>query len=51
MKGFHLTKSISTPKIQRAINDAFGLKKDIEHGYVDAPYYNGSGRYGYFFDL
>lgn len=43
MRGFRLATSFSKPAIQRNLQ-SFGLKKDQEHGYVEAPYYNGLGR-------
>lgn len=47
MRGFRLVTSYSRPvrpALQRNL-ESFGLKKDQEHGYVEAPYYNGLGRY------
>lgn len=47
MRGYRLTTSFYRPvkpALQRGL-ESFGLKKDQEHGYVEAPYYNGLGRY------
>ena len=47
MRGFKLATSFSSPvrpALQRNL-ESFGLIRDQEHGYVEAPYYNGLGRW------